>query len=282
MTQKYSKEILLLGSGYVLSELAKCLPNKNILCLVRSEKSSSALENLGLSSLVLNLPSKNLKDVLSDLDSNSVIIDSIPPPKDDPTSVSKCIFESVPKNLTDKVRIIYLSSTSVYGNTSGEIVTEDSPPSPDSTAGENRLLVEEFYRANFKNVTSLRISGIYGPKRGIGLSLKQGYHYFKDLSRISNRIHRDDIVRFILKLIENPLLGHHVFNISDDLPMTCQSVIEIYKSKFDIPVNLEVRIAESHRSSASKAVCNSKMKGFLGGDLLFPTLNQGAGAEFID
>src|SRR6266446_5190861 len=96
-------------------------------------------------------------------------------------------------------KFVYTSSTSVYGQTDGSIVTEASPAEP---AGETaqvlveteKVLLEEAQQREFPAVI-LRVAGIYGPERG---------HWFKQYlrgeaviegqgERILNMIHRDDV-----------------------------------------------------------------------------------------
>ena len=64
-------------------------------------------------------------------------------------------------------RIIYISSTGVYGQTDGDWVTEESPCSPTREGGQASLAAEEVLRAHPLGARSivLRLAGIYGPGR---------------------------------------------------------------------------------------------------------------------
>ena len=105
-------------------------------------------------------------------------------------------------------KYIYTSSTSVYAQTDGSIVTEECPAEPASETSQvlvetEQLLLSAAREKRFPAVI-LRVAGIYGPDRG---------HLFKqyllgearlsgDGSRYMNMIHRDDVVRAVVAALE--------------------------------------------------------------------------------
>lgn len=99
--------------------------------------------------------------------------------------------------------LIYVSSTSVYGDRGGDWVDEDSAPSPHSPWGKMRLELEQLARAwgEARGVPTcvLRLPEIYGPGRGPIARLRQG-HGVHSPDRFTNRIHRDDLVEVLLEL----------------------------------------------------------------------------------
>jgi nucleoside-diphosphate-sugar epimerase len=64
-------------------------------------------------------------------------------------------------------RIIFISSTGVYGDAGGDWVDEDSPCRPRREAGRALLAAEELLRAHplGRRAVVLRMAGIYGPGR---------------------------------------------------------------------------------------------------------------------
>ena len=111
-------------------------------------------------------------------------------------------------------RFIFVSSTAVYGDASGNWVNEETPTVPDSFRGE---LVLEGERAALDGpfpATILRLGGIYGPgRRRLIDQVRSGRVTCPDpASGIedswSNRIHRDDaagILAHLLGLGDAPL-----------------------------------------------------------------------------
>lgn len=275
--------ILGLGAGYILTELAKKLTPNTFLGIVRRPEAVSPINEAGQEGVVCFLPSYldfkgiQLKELYKE---QPIIIDSTPPPKFMPTQIAEEVINTVIDK--DPVTVIYLSSTSVFGFEDGREVFDDTPPSPISGAGRGRLMVEDLYRRYFKNFTTLRISGIYGPGRGMGLALKDGrYQLRSDFDRYTNRVHRDDIVQLILKLINSPLKGHNSINVSDDKPMLTSEVLELYKEKYGF-VATPSDLPPSDRMKEHKQIRNLKMKEILAAPLLFPSLKEGIGQEFVE
>ncbi len=274
--------ILGLGAGYVLAKLASELPPHTFLGIVRRPEAIVPLKDAGQDGVVCFLPSYldfkgvQLKELYKD---QQIIIDSTPPPKFMPTQIAEEVVNTIIDK--DAVTIIYLSSTSVFGFEDGREVFDDTTPSPISGAGRGRLMVEDLYRRYFKNVTVLRISGIYGPGRGMGLALKDGrYQLRSDFDRYTNRVHRDDIIQLLLKLTASRLTGHNAINVSDDKPMLTSEVLALYKEKYGF-VATPSDLPPSDRMREHKQIRNLKMKEILGTPLLYPSLHEGIGQEFL-
>lgn len=119
-------------------------------------------------------------------------------------------FETVDRNK----KIIFISSTSVYGKNQG-IVTEDSPFDP---ASQNALVLresEQFLKKHFKNLTIIRPGGLYDDKRHpvYFLAGKTGITTGEEFLHL---VHRNDCVFAIKKIIELNLFGED-FNLISDL-----------------------------------------------------------------
>jgi nucleoside-diphosphate-sugar epimerase len=115
------------------------------------------------------------------------------------------------------VPLLFTSSTSVYSQTDGSIVTEESPAIPERETG--RLLLEaERVTLDAEGVVA-RLSGIYGPGRSVILKkfLNGEAVIEEDGRRFLNQIHRDDAARAILHLATSHASG--VFNVCDSTPL---------------------------------------------------------------
>jgi nucleoside-diphosphate-sugar epimerase len=122
------------------------------------------------------------------------------------------------------VPLLFTSSTSVYSQTDGSTVTEESPAVPERETG--RLLLEaERVTLAAKGVVA-RLSGIYGPGRSVILKkfLNGEAVIEEDGRRFLNQIHRDDAARAILHLASKRAGG--IFNVSDSTPL---SQIDCYR-----------------------------------------------------
>jgi len=183
-------------------------------------------------------------------------------------------------------KFVFTSSTSVYGQTDGSVVTETSPARPAAAtarvlvAAENLLLAAG--REKFPAVI-LRVAGIYGPGRG---------HAFKQFlagaarledggARFLNQIHRDDVAGAILTALERGIPGE-IYNAADHEPVTQRQFFEWLAARLGRP--LPPAAAGSHkihgqRGLTSKRVSSLKLRTELRYKFRYPDFRAGYAAE---
>ena len=118
-------------------------------------------------------------------------------------------------------RLIYISSTSVYGQTDGELVDESSPAEPIEESGRVVLEAEQLLRSQRPDAIILRFGGIYGPDRLLRrqAQLHSPEGMTGDPQRWLNLVHVDDGVDAILTAEVRGLPGA-IYNIVDDESVT--------------------------------------------------------------
>jgi|TARA_B110000037_G_scaffold76864_2_gene91900 nucleoside-diphosphate-sugar epimerase len=134
--------------------------------------------------------------------------------------------ENLVKRFPD-ARLVFTSSSSVYGQKKGETVTEESEAVPDRETG--RLLLEAESVVRKAGGVVARLSGIYGPGRSVLLrKFKSGEAVIEeDGRRFINQIHRDDAARAVLHLISLPEFPEgEIFNVVDSVTL---SQLEVYQ-----------------------------------------------------
>jgi nucleoside-diphosphate-sugar epimerase len=99
-------------------------------------------------------------------------------------------------------RLVYLSSTGVYGDHSGGWVDERTPPNPADEAGRICLaaesIVRQFATDRGASAVILRLAGLYGPGRVIGAkALQAGEPIAGDPDAFVNLIHVVDAARVV-------------------------------------------------------------------------------------
>ena len=174
-----------------------------------------------------NFPVYNLKDILKGV---THVLISVPPNsksmKDPVLSYHSTDLSFLPPNTW----IGYLSSTSVYGNHNGAIVTEQDILKPSSEIGRKRVLSEKewlFFSQHHKlNLQIFRLSGIYGPGRNIlkKIQLGSARHIIKE-NQIFSRIHVEDAVAMIIASIYTSKTHSSIYNVCDNLPAPPQNVL---------------------------------------------------------
>ena len=166
------------------------------------------------------------------------------------------------RNLLDALkpaRFIFTSSTSVYAQTDGSVVTEESPAEPPRETG--RLLHETEELVLKRGGMVARLAGIYGPGRSVllrkfftGEAVIEG-----DGSRCVNQIHRDDIASALHVLVTRGSPG--IWNVGDDAPMPQREVYAWLAEYFSMPMPPQGPIDPNRkRGWTSKRVSNAKLR----------------------
>jgi nucleoside-diphosphate-sugar epimerase len=117
-----------------------------------------------------------------------------------------------------QARKLFVSSTSVYGQTSGEIVTEESPAEPVSATSQ--ILRQAENEALTGDTTVVRSVGIYGPTRSMLFEkFRRGDAVIEgEGSRWINQVHQRDLVGALDYLMEKGVAGE-IYNVADNEPV---------------------------------------------------------------
>jgi nucleoside-diphosphate-sugar epimerase len=156
-------------------------------------------------------------------------------------------------------QFIFTSSTSVYVQVGGEVVTEDSAALPERETGRVLREAEEFVLAHGGTVA--RLAGIYGPGRSV---LLQKFFSGKAViegegGRFINQVHRDDIASALGLLLESG--ARAIFNVCDDEPLSQRSVYEWLAQRFGRPLPPSGPIDPIRkRGWTNKRVSNAKLR----------------------
>jgi nucleoside-diphosphate-sugar epimerase len=155
--------------------------------------------------------------------------------------------------------LLFTSSTSVYAQADGSIVTEDSPAIPERETG--RLLLEAENLTLAAGGVVARLAGIYGPGRSVILKkfLSGEAVIEEDGRRFLNQIHRDDAARAIFHLVTTRATG--VFNASDSTPLSQLECHQGLSRMFDRPLPPSgPRDLNRKRGWTHKRVSNAKLR----------------------
>ena len=231
-------------------------------------------------------PNKGKVYLSESLASSKILLISIAPDKNGDV-VLKSNYEDIANALKTSVkRVIYLSTTAVYGDANGSTVDEKYKINPQSDRAKSRILAESQWTdlCDKFGVTLniLRLSGIYGTGRNQIRNLINGTakRIIKE-GHVFNRIHVADIARIIYMLSVSDIKSD-IFNISDDMPAPPQDVVEFAARLLNTdppePVIFsEAILSEMARSfySETKYIMNQKIKEKLGLELKYPNYKLG-------
>lgn len=115
----------------------------------------------------------------------------------------------------------YLSSTGVYGDTSGAWVDEAAPLGGRRT---DRIAADRAWQALRSDVRIFRLPGIYGPGRSTLDQIRGGTAHRVATDQRFSRVHVADIGTAIMQSFEHPTGG--IYNLADALPAPGRVVVE--------------------------------------------------------
>jgi nucleoside-diphosphate-sugar epimerase len=183
-------------------------------------------------------------------------------------------------------KFVYTSSTSVYAQNDGSVVTEASPVEPEAPTAQVLVETEKFLLAAARNhfpALILRVAGIYGPARGH--AFKQ---YLRGEARIEgegarwlNMIHRDDVIGAIIAALERGTPGE-IYNAVDNEPVSQLKFFEWLAAELQKPLPLRVPADTEvwrKRGVTNKRVSNARLLAELRYQFKFPDFRAGYAAE---
>lgn len=210
------KSVSILGCGWLGLPLAKRFVQKGFAVKgsTTSEQKIPLLKEVKITPFLIDLDEDQVKGSVSEFLSNTEVLVLDIPPKlrgaNKENFVQK-IEQLVPFIEVSKIeKVLFVSSTSVYGNQSGR-VTEATMLCPDTESGRQLAQVEKLLRSNphFKT-TVLRFGGLIGADRH-PVKFLAGKQNVENPEAPINFIHQDDCIAIIEKIIETDCFGE-IFN----------------------------------------------------------------------
>ncbi len=187
-------------------------------------------------------------------------------------------------------KLVYTSSTGVYAQNDGSVVTENSPARPETGTGRalleaERLLVERAQQSRFPAVI-LRVAGIYGPGRGYWLrQFLSGEAKLEGTGeRWLNMIHRDDVAGAAIAALERGRPGE-IYNACDNEPVQILTVFEWLAATLRRPLPPSVPESSSSgskRGVTSKRISNRKLREECGWSPRYPSFREGYARELAE
>lgn len=173
--------------------------------------------------------------------------------------------------------VVWISSTSVYGETHGDWVDEQTVPNPQTFSSHRLLEAEELLRASAIEHTCVRFSGIYGSGRERMLDqVREGFYVSKQPVQWSNRIHSEDCAGVIAHLIGRWQSGEKVadrYVASDCEPVEAWQVREWLAQQMAVELTRE---SPPSRMRANRR-CDNRLLLSHGYTFKYPTFREGYG-----
>jgi nucleoside-diphosphate-sugar epimerase len=172
-------------------------------------------------------------------------------------------------------RLIFVSSSSVYGQQQGEWVDETSSTQASGFSGEVMLEAEQVALHSGFPASVIRLTGIYGPGRSDLMNrVRQGYSVAVDPPLYGNRIHADDAAGLLAFLLQADAQGvplQECYIGVDDAPDPLADVVDWMRQRLGVTQWSE---ESSIRRAGSKRCSNARAKA-LGWTPRYPSYREG-------
>ncbi len=171
-------------------------------------------------------------------------------------------------------RVVYLSTTGVYG--SAREVDETTAVDPSAPRTQFRVEAEAAVSAGPWSALILRPAAIYGPGRGVHISMAEGKWLIPgDGSGYVSRIHVEDLARISAAALLSPEI-QGAYPVADEEPSTSLEITRFCSALLGRPMPGFVAAADVHHTRRSdrrvngQAICR-----VLGIELLYPSYRFG-------
>lgn len=286
------KRVFIIGCGDIGKRVAllAMAEGAEVTALVRSEERAAKLKELGIGTVEGNLDDAASLSGLPTRD--AVVFYFAPPPGGGITEPRVRAFCAAIRPGDEPAKVIYLSTSGVYGDCGDAEVTEETPPNPQTARAKRRYDAETAVLAwgEERGVPTvvLRVTGIYGPGRLPLQQLASGQPVLREEeASFTNRIHSEDLARICMAAAERGENGD-IFNVSDGNPGTMTEYFTACADALGYPRPRRVTMEEAKKVmtplmlsyvTESRRMGNAKMLRKLGIKLLYPTLQEGLKAS---
>jgi nucleoside-diphosphate-sugar epimerase len=178
-------------------------------------------------------------------------------------------------------RLLFVSSSSVYGQQDGEWIDEASPAEAASYSGRIMREAEQLALHSGMAATVVRLTGIYGPGRqGLLKQVSQGYRVATEPPLYGNRIHVDDaagLLAFLLQADARGVALDDCYIGVDDAPAPLHEVVSWLREQLGVSHWVE---QASVRRAGSKRCSNARAKA-LGWQPQYASYREGYAAVLV-
>lgn len=284
---KMTTHKVIIGCGYLGTKVAKYYLERGeaVTGVVRTTRSAEVLQDVGIPGQLLDLD----QDPIGPLNlQGAELFYFAPPPKSgtDETRVERLLGGLNRKNSPQ--RIVYLSTTGVYGDCGGDWVDEARPAHPVVDRAKRRWDAEQRFRAWSQTTGGeliiLRVAGIYGPgKLPLARLKRKEPTVIESQAPYTNRIHVIDLVQACVAAMSRGVSGE-IYNVSDGSPGNMTDYFNQVADWAGLPRPVQISLEEAGTQLSagmlsylqeSRRLDSLKLRDELGVVLRYPDLQSG-------
>jgi nucleoside-diphosphate-sugar epimerase len=187
------------------------------------------------------------------------------------------VLDALERDRVAPERVLFVSSTAVYGDAGGGWIDENTTPEPGGFSGRIMREAEELLLKRLDGTRSspivLRLGGIYGPGRTRLIDqVRTGSAVVPDQPRYTNRIHRDDAAGAIVHLLSMPEAPSRVYVGVDNNPAELGGVLRFLAAELGLDVPPTGPLGDAR--GGNKRCSNALLRG-TGMSFKYPSFREG-------
>lgn len=287
------KTLLIVGCGDIALRAAPLLQTHyRILGLYRNLDNADHLRLSGITPIYGNLDLPKSLEKLAGI--AQLVLHLAPPPSQGlydrrTTHLLSALTRRTKKHkLILPQRLIYISTSGVYGDCHGDLIDETYPVHPENGRAIRRIDAERQIRnwgkRNHIPVSILRVPGIYAENRLPLARLRDGHPALLDTEDgYTNHIHADDLARIIYAALQHAK-PNRIYHTCDDSHLKMGEYFDLVADHFGLPRPPRITRNQAQEQISptmlsfmkeSRRLNNLRMKKELHVSLLYPTVYDG-------
>ncbi len=282
------RRLLIIGCGDVaLRAVKRFLPACRIYALTHTPARAEDLRRLSITPIIGDLDHPESLSKLAGL-AHCVMHFAPPQSTGDVDQRTHNLLAVLDRGEILPQRLVYISTTGVYGNCDGHWVEETRPPRPTTSRAKRRLSAETQLREwgirRGVTVSILRVPGIYSSERLPLARLKNGTPtLIASEDSFTNHIHAEDLARAAAAAMYRGKPGR-IYNATDDSNIKMGDWFDLLATRFNLPKPRRITRAQAQTEitpsllsflNESRRVSNKRLKRELRVRLAFPDVDAG-------
>ncbi|BBP02240.1 SDR family oxidoreductase [Sulfuriferula nivalis] len=233
-----SKRVLIVGCGDVGTRTAKLLlPHYRVFGMVRSTDAAISLRAAGVVPVLADLDDRSSLTRIAGL-ADTVLHFAPPPNMGKADTRTRNLLAALAQHGVR--RLIYISTSGVYGDCAGEYIDETRTPNPVSARGVRRAEAEQqmrqFARQTGVQIVIVRVPGIYAAERLPIDRLQRGTPVLRAADDVyTNHIHADDLAGIAVAALYRGA-NCRVYHASDDSELKMAAYFALVAEAYNLPM----------------------------------------------
>lgn len=285
------QRLLIIGCGDVLRRALPSLTQRyRVYATVRGDSAAADLRAAGATPVRADLDKRPTLRRLAGL--GDLVLHSAPPQdKGDRDLRTRRLLAALASRGSLPRRLVYISTTGVYGDRGGQVVTEATATRPTTARARRRADAEEvlrhFGRRNRSGIVILRAPGIYAADRLPVDRIRRAEPVLRREDDVyTNHIHAEDLARIATLALERGG-SCRAYNACDDSALRMGDYFDLVADAFGLPRPPRLARQEAAQCLSpvamsfmreSRRLSNARLKRELRLRLRYPDVNAGLAA----